>query len=613
MAVEPCAATSILPARQTKRGMTRVMDADSAQRGLPRMRRARAWQAGAWCVGTLAVGAWMPSQAQPLLGAQAPVPPRLESVVILGRSGVPAERLQAAVADLQGQPMDEALLERVRLTVAAAHDAAGLRLVSVDRPLAQGGVLLVRVHALRVARIAVLADDGTTDGSAAGLEAVHAALPALREGESPNLDVLDQQLRLANLQPHRRWALDFRPVDAPAAPAAPPAPTQPFDSQPGQTIASAQDTPRTQPPPGRPRLAPRDVPPPLEARVRVEGDGAFYGRALLDNAGQEATGRERLRMQLGHGDLFGAGRSLDLTAMTSLRQPSRQHQFALRYQQPLPAWSSLLSVELQSSRSRPGRVNDYFDVAGNSDGGVLALRRLLPRVAGLEPYAEVALEYAVHEDVIDFSGTNLGGRVGMAPLALALGATWQSGPWRAFGQVQWRHNTGWGAHSSAADYARARAQAPVHWNSLQVAAELRRAQGAGQEWVLRAQGQWSDDALVPAQQMRTGGAILVRGLEESELSGDRGLALATEYWWPLGAGHRWGLMLDAAALHRQAPQAGEARSASAVTAGLGWQWQPNAARGPRLSAALGQVLRERHLPVSRRGDRRLHLQLDWPF
>lgn len=542
--------------------------------------------------------------------ASAAVEP-LQAVFVVGRAGLSAQQIQAAVAPLYGQPLNAALVERVRLAVAAAHDAAGHRLVTVDPPVIQGAILLVRVHALRVARVTVQSTGGNDAASEALTAAALAALPALREGETPDLDQVDRQLRLANLQPHRRWAVDFRAAQSDAPPPAPPREAGSFDSRPTQSVASARETPPAQAPLALPRLPQRNEPPPLEARVLAEGAGPWYGRLMLDNAGQQATGRERLRVQVGHGDLFGAGRSLDLTALASISHPDRQHQLALRHQHPLPSWNSLLSMELQASRSRPGKVGEYFDVAGSSDGGNVSLRHLLARRGGLEPYVEIGLEQSVHEDVIEFYGTNVGGRVGMVPLVLTLGATWQDGPWRAFGQTQLRHNTGWGPHASSADYTRARADAPVHWTSLNMAAELRRSMSAGQEWVVRAQGQWTDDALVPAQQMRTGGSTLVRGLDESELSGDRGLALAAEYWWPLGSGHRLGLMVDAAALHRIAPQAGESRSASAVTASVGWQWQPE--KGPRLSATLGHVLRARHLPASRRGDSRLHVLLDWPL
>ncbi|RZL88871.1 MAG: hypothetical protein EOP73_30460, partial [Variovorax sp.] len=379
-----------------------------------------------------------------------------------GNSPLPPSRIRAGIAPLIGQPVDAALLDRIRTAVAAAHDAAGMGLVSVDLPLMQQGVAIVRVTALRISRVEARSYPANPPEGAAMAEpvpapalqaAVAAALPALQPGQTPDLDEVDRQLRLANLQPHRRWSVDFRATEdaQPAAPAVP-APATRFSSTPGQTLSTERETPAATAPartlPGA-RSAARQGQQ-IDARVGISGDDSFYGRAMLDNAGQAATGRERARLQLGHGDLFGPGRSLDATLLVSASHPDRQQQLALRYQHPLPEVATLLAVEVSKARSRPGIVSQFFDVSGNSHSLNVSARHLLARRGALEPYAEVALESSVHDDVVDFFGINLGSKVGVAPIALSLGATWQGAPWSVFGQVRLRHNFGWGPHSSDA-------------------------------------------------------------------------------------------------------------------------------------------------------------------
>lgn len=577
-------------------------------------------------------------QAQPSSAAGSSVPAsapaavpalplqNLQNVWLQGRSNLPPSRVRPYYEPLLGRPADAALLEQLRLAVASAYDKAGQGLVAVEVSGIYEGVAVVRVQPLFLRSVQTQAQTQaqTAELSMAALDdAVRAALPALQAGTSPQLHALDRELRLANLQPHRRWAIDFRAEGAPApspatAVAAAPVPPAPagFGSLPGQGGAAALESPAAATPaPRAPAVAGPVAQGEIDAHVLVDGASPWYGRVRVDNDGQDATGRERARLQLGHGDALGPGRALDFTLLTSLQKPSAQHQLAVRYQHPLPAWGSLFSVEVSRAVSRPGLVQSFFDVSGDSRSLNLSLRHLLPRQGALEPYVEAGLERSVYDDVVGFFGVNLGSKVGTAPLSLALGATWQGQGMSAFGQVRLRHDTGWGGWSDRADYASARAGAAPHWNALDAAAEVRRAvgvgEGGGSEFVARAQAQWSGDPLISPQQFRVGGASLMRGLKEGELAGDKGVALAFEYWWKLPAQHRVGLLFDTAAVRRNQAQPGDVGRASAASAGLGWQWQPLPAL--QLQVNLARLLRVHHLPQREAGDTRVHAVLDWSF
>lgn len=565
-----------------------------------------------------AAGPDVPSAVAPGSAATPAPTPHLRNVLLQGRTGLSPAQVRPSFASLIGRPADAALLEQLRLAVAGAYDEAGQGLVAVEVLGVYEGVATVRVQPLRLRHVQVRAVEGTMAASADLDGAWPATLPALQTGSSPLLPALDRQLRLANLQPHRRWAIDFRVAGAPApAPAtalpapAPPAPVG-FGSQPGPGGAAALVAPAAAtPPPQVAPLARQTAVGQIDAHVLVDGVSPWYGRVRVDNDGQDATGRERARLQLGHGDALGPGRALDLTLLTSLRKPSAQHQLALRYQHPLPAWGSLVTVEASRAVSRPGLVQTFFDVSGDSRSLNLSLRHLLPRRGALEPYVEVGLERSVYDDVVGFFGVNLGSKVGTAPLALALGATWQASGTSAFGQVRLRHDTGWGGSSNRADYGAARAGAAPRWNAVDMVAEVRRAVGTGSAFVARAQAQWSGDPLIAPQQFRVGGGSMLRGLKEGELAGDKGVALALEYWWHLPAQHRLGLLLDVASVRRHQPQPGDVGRANAASGGLGWQWQPLSAL--QLQASVARLLRVQHLPQRSTGDTRVHVALDWSF
>ena len=547
-----------------------------------------------------------------LAGPAAAAEPALKNVLIQGRSALPPSRIHAYVAAFIGQPADAALLEQVRRAVADAYDAAGLGLVAIDAPQLYEGVAVVRVQSLTLGHVQVQPAEEGASALPPGAQAdAQAALPALQPGTSPNLRDVDRQLRLANLQPHRRWAIDFRAAGDPAG-TPPTPPGTGFSLLPGQTVATAQDPPVAATPPLRPAVgagpaAQRQV----DAHVLLSGASPFYGRLLLDNDGQDATGRERARLQLGHGDALGPGRALDLTLLTSIEHPSAQRQVAVRYQHPVPAWASLVTLEASRATSRPGLVQEFFDVSGDSRSLNLGVRHLLARRGALEPYVELGLERSVYDDVVGFSGVNLGSKVGATPLLLSMGATWQGNRWTAFGQARLRHNLGWGGYGGSADYASARAGATPHWTALDLAAETRHALGRSAEFVARAQAQWSSDALISPQQFRLGGASMMRGLKEGELGGDKGAALALELWWSLPAEHRVGLLLDGAAVRRNQVTTGDLASASAASAGLAWQWRPLPAL--RLQLGVARLLRVNHLPQREAGDTRVHAVLDWTF
>ena len=569
---------------------------------------------------------WHTTASAQNAGAEQAAP--FTNVLVLGSTLVAPAEIQNAVAPLVGLPANAALLKQIQATVTRLHDDAGFGLVRVDAPVFQGGVALIRVQALKLGRVDVaLKQPQTTGNTLQALivpaapaapdslqAAASAAIPALQPGKTPNLTAVDQQLRLANLQPHRRWTVDFRSAE-PAAPT--PATSQPvqqaFTTQAGSTLAAATQVPVGVPPARLPgffggastSLADIDV------RVVASGTSPYYGRVIFDNAGQPATGRTRARLQVGHGDLLGPGRSVDITAVVAVANPSKQQQFALRLQNPVPEIATLLAVEASMARSRPGLTGGFFDVLGDSRSVSVSARHLLPRIGALEPFAELALDSTVNDDQLNFFGVNLGTKVGTTPLALTFGGTLQGSGWRAFAQGRVRHNLALGTAASDSDYAKARVGATPRWTSLDTLMEGRKGLAPGLEGVVRLQAQWSHNALISSQQFRVGGANLLRGLQEGELGGDTGAALGFEVWWAPALAHKLGLLLDTGKARRNQPQIGDIASASATSAALAWQWE--AAPGVRLNTSAAKVLAANNLQISKKNSSRLHASLDWSF
>ncbi len=507
----------------------------------------------------------------------APVAPTLRGVLLLGQLPLPPSVVQAAVAHLINQPINEQLLVQVRQAIAKTFDDAGLGLVRVEQPLQQGATALVPVQVLTIGQIQVVPAGQTDQSPNLGGASImaHADFPELQRGSTPNLHQLDRQIRLANLRPKRQVAVDFRPNERNA-------------ESPASQARNA-----------------------IDARIQENGTDGLYGRVQLDNAGQAETGRERIRLQVGHTNALGPGRSLDVSTLFSATAPERQQQWALHYQHPAPSWATLFSVDVTESKSRPGIVAGFFEVSGNASSVTLAARHLLTRAGAWEPYIEASLEPALNNDVVDFFGVNLGNKVGAAPLAVAWGASIQDGTWTANGQLRLRHNPGWGPDASAANYSAARFGATPHWSKLDLALDARRNLGGGHDTLLRLQAQWSQDALVAPQRFGVGGSALLRGLQEGELSGDSGVGMSLEYGWIPAPGHRMAAFMDMGWVHRHMPRTGETSDGQASALGLSWQW--TLPQGLQLSASAASVIGAKNLPASKVNDARAHITLNWSF
>ncbi len=508
--------------------------------------------------------------------APAPSTP-LRGVLLMGQQPMPPSVVQTAVEHLVNQPVNDELLAQVRQAIARIFDENGFGLVRVEQPRMQGFTALVPVQVLTIGQIVESTEIQAESPSAPGKGSLssHSDFPELQIGRTPNLQRLDQQIRLANLTPQRKVAIDFR--------------------------LSENNAPS-------PNMQARNT---IEARIEEGSEAGLYGGVQLDNAGQAETGRERIRLQVGHANALGPGRSLEVRSLISATAPERQHQWALHYQHPAPAWATLFSIDISESKSRPGIVAGFFDVSGNASSVTLAARHLLKRSGAWEPYVEASLEPALNNDVVDFFGVNLGNKVGAAPLALAWGASVQDGAWSANGQIRLRHNPGWGQNASEANYSAARFGATPHWSRLDLALDARRNMGGGHDALLRLQAQWSQDALIAPQRFGVGGSAMLRGLQESELSGDSGIAVSLEYGWVPEPRHRTAVFIDMGWVQRHMPRTGEASDGQASALGVSWQWA--LPQGLQLNASAASVIGANNLPVSKLNDARAHIAVNWSF
>jgi hemolysin activation/secretion protein len=186
-----------------------------------------------------------------------------------------------------------------------------------------------------------------------------------------------------------------------------------------------------------------------------------------------------------------------------------------------------------------------------------------------------------------------------------------------YGQVSFSRNLPASGLSAASEFAERvkRIGANPRYRILRASAGFSTALGA---WTLSTQwnGQWTDDALVSAEQFSIGGEGSIRGFNGRVASGDKGQRLGLELQspvktWTLGAAGplagAWVLFAEAGEVRHDQPQANGKMRTALAGAGLGVRltWRERLA----LRADLGVVTRG--ADKAPRGDRFVHVSLSY--
>ena len=486
---------------------------------------------------------------------------------IEGNTRLDPARLDAAVAAWTGAGRRMADVQAAAAALQAAYARAGYGAVTVSVPeqrIDEGRIVLrVQEPHLR---------DLTVEGARhASDEQVLRMLPALRPGETPNTEELSREVRLANENPSRRVSVDLR------------------------------------------RAAPGSI----DARVGVQDDKPWKVGATLDDTGTPSTGRLRAGAFAQHADVADLGHVATLQYVMAPEQPGQVHIAALDYRAPLPALGDALDAYAIYADVDSGVVG-ALQVRGS--GTVVGARynRYLAPFAELQQRAWLGFEAReVHNRVGPVGGAlDLVPDVTVHPLSIGYIGGWSLPDTQLDASLTALRNIPGGDKGRAADLAAARTGANARYAVLRYAANWL--------WTLRADtplrvaidGQWTRDALIAAEQFGIGGAQSVRGFDEREVIGDRGLRTTLELQTPNVGGRfdpglvaRGLVFLDQGWIHRNLALPGETVTANIASMGLGARlllppsWQ---ARVDFAHVLQGGGVRAR-------GDERLHFSIGYAY
>lgn len=484
----------------------------------------------------------------------------IRQFVIDGNTLLTTERLLAELAPYVGDAKNADVLAQVRDSVLHAYRVAGYQMVSVALPpsVPADGVVRLRVHETRIGKVTVSGNEHFSE------QGLRAALPALKEQESPSFLRLSRQLFLVNDNPSRQVALAFSPGEGGTA----------------------------------------------DVAVKVADEPPLKMALSLDNTGTHATGRARATLLATHANLWDAGHEAAASYTTSPTNVGQVRQFGLSYMIPLPALGDRLHLSYIHSNTDAGRVADLFNVAGQGTTVGLRYQHYMHRTAHVRHILELGVDDKHYENTIDFFGNDLGVDVDARPVSLSYQYSARNANISLAGSLGYAQNLSGGKRNDDATYDASRSGATASWNLWRAYLDYRT--GAPSQWGYHAvlEGQYTNEALISGEQFGLGGARSVRGFPERDSSGDRGWRLSNEVLTPtLADQHRFLGFIDGGRQSRVNVLPGEDSAESLMSYGLGWRWTV----GRSMISALDWARVVNGTPGTRQGHQAVHFSAVWRF
>jgi len=404
---------------------------------------------------------------------------------------------------------------------------AGIQVTLPEQELERGDVTF-RVVEPRVARVLV---EGNEHFSA---ENARRSVPSLSPGRTPLTSEISASMRVANENPAKQSAVLLRPA-----------------ATEGEVDAVI-------------RVA--DVPP-LRYSINV------------DNTGNKETGMYRSGFAVQHANLFDRDHVLTVQYITSPQNTNDVEVFGLGYRIPLYGRGDSIDLIGGYSTVDSGTVQNLFDVSGQ--GAIYAARynQNLSRFGDLEHRIVYGLDYRAYQNLV----TPVGGAfnfvpdITVHPLSVTYGAQLKQERREYsfyFGVAQ---NIPGGNDGTDEAFKASRTGARAAYRTTRFGGTISGIFQKDWQFRVKADAQYSRDALIAAEQFGLGGSESIRGFNERYTSNDKGYRSNWEIYTPelgtmLGmdkAKFRLLTFYDTGHVIRNNPQPGELKSVSLDSIGFG--------------------------------------------
>jgi hemolysin activation/secretion protein len=447
---------------------------------------------------------------------------------VQGNTLLPAGYIDGLLAPYAGRDRDFGSVQKAVEALEAAYRDKGYNIVRVVLPEQElnHGVVQLRVIEARIGHVKVEGNQHFDEAN------IRHSLPALVEGQTPNVVRLSTQLKLANEEPAKKTTVQLQ--------------TGERDDQ-------------------------------VDALLQVTDEKPWSAGLVVDNTGDENTGRNHVSVMMQNANVGGVDHVLSLQYTTSFAEPGNVHIFGAGYHLPLYTLGDSLDFYGSYSDVNAGTINVGVgvDLAVSGKGSVVGGRynHNLLKVGDYESKVMLGFDYKDFQNDVSADGTALGNHVTVHPLSLTYAGTWSPiGSVLSFYVSGFRNVPG-GDNGGSADFSAARGGATDNYSLLRYNATYLKA--LPQDWQLRfvLNGQITSDALVQGEQFGAGGVNSVRGFLEREIANDEGRTTNLELYTPNvcsgGAQCRLLGFYDTGYISRNDALAGEITSQSIGSIGLG--------------------------------------------
>lgn len=409
----------------------------------------------------------------------------IQNFAISGNTLLSADVTQAAVAPFIGKERGMDDITKAADALRNAYAAAGYPVVQVFPPeqTAADGVIALRVIEGKLAKVSVEGNQAYDTAN------IRASLPALKEGTSPNAPGVVADIVLANENPAKQVAVDFK------------------------AGATAGD---------------------IDATIKVTEDRIEKTTLTYDNSGSQAAGYNRLSIAYQNANIGNLDHMLSLGINTTVEHPlDNGLNIVAGYR--IPFYQHGISLDLIGSYSDSRTTTTLPGGQGSLNftgrGTYLGTRvnHALPSVGEYRHKMVYGLDYKDFANEVNGAST---GTVTSTPLSIGYVAQMATPSYQAGGTVTYASNLGYGLHGTQRHYNADTLGAPNQWDAWRGTAFI--ALPLPEDWQFRATGnlQYSDNRLVNIEKFGIGGASSVRGYAERAVAGDSGYSFNLEFYTP---------------------------------------------------------------------------------
>ena len=486
---------------------------------------------------------------------------------VTGNTLLEPSHVQSLVSDLAGKSRDFSYVERAMATLEAAYRERGFSLVKVVLPEQElnEGVVHITVVETRIGQVRVAGNEFHD------AENIRRSLPTIVEGAVPNTDALSANLRMANENPSKKANLQLQSGGVPGV---------------------------------------------IDAVVQVDDAKSWSVGAVLDNSGNDSSGRNHVTAQYQNFDVAGLDHVLTAQYTTNPEDPGKLSVYGAGYHIPLYSQRNSLDFYGSYSSVNSGVVSaGPLDLTVSGAGTVLGthFNRELRRVGSFESRLILGFDHKAFRNDLEFLGTQLGADITVNPLSLSYAAQWALPAGNLNFYLTGVRNIPGGSHATDENFTAARLGASSNYSILRYGVGF--ARPVFRDWQARVtlNGQATNDALVSGEQFGAGGATTVRGLQEREIANDKGFTANVELQTPnlcavvLSAATRCNALafLDGARLSRNDALAGETARERVSSAGAGFRL--SSGRSLSLQMDYGRVIDASQPQLS--GEQRVHAMM----